>query len=68
MSKRLIDIDDRLLKQARKILGAATMKDTVNRSLAEVVKADLRRRHAARLAGMEGLELDDADVMDGAWR
>jgi Arc/MetJ family transcription regulator len=68
MGKRLVDIDDRLLEQARKILGAATMKDTVNRSLAEVVKADLRRRHAGRLVDMDGLELDDPDVMDGAWR
>lgn len=68
MGKRLVDIDDRLLEEAQKILGAATMKDTVNRSLAEVVKADLRRRHAARLVAMDGLELDDAEVMDGAWR
>lgn len=68
MGKRLVDIDDRLLEQARKVLGTATMKDTVNRSLAEVVKADLRRRHAARLADMDGLALDDAEVMDGAWR
>jgi Arc/MetJ family transcription regulator len=68
MGKRLVDIDDSLLEQARKILGAATMKDTVNRSLAEVVRADLRRQHAARLLAMDGLDLDDADVMDGAWR
>lgn len=68
MGKRLVDIDDRLLEEAQRILGAATMKDTVNRSLAEVVKADLRRRHAARLVAMEGLDLDDAEAMDGAWR
>lgn len=68
MGKRLVDIDDELLGQARKILGAATMKDTVNRSLEEVIRADRRRRHAQRLAGMEGLDLDDEEVMDGAWR
>ncbi len=68
MGKRLVDIDDRLLEQARKILGAATMKDTVNRSLAEVVRADQRRRHARRLVEMDGLDLDDAEVMDRAWR
>lgn len=68
MGKRLVDIDDRLLEEAQQVLGAATMKDTVNRSLAEVVKADLRRRHAARLVVMDGLQLDDDDVMDGAWR
>lgn len=68
MGKRLVDIDDRLLEEAQQILGAATMKDTVNRSLAEVVRADLRRRHAARLVAMDGLELDDPTAMDGAWR
>lgn len=68
MGKRLVDVDDHLLEQARKILGAATMKDTVNRSLAEVVRADKRRRHARRLLEMDGLDLDDAEVMDQAWR
>ena len=68
MSKRLVDVDDRLLERARKILGAATMKDTVNRSLAEVVRADQRRRHARRLVEMDGLDLGDAEVMDQAWR
>jgi Arc/MetJ family transcription regulator len=68
MAKRLVDIDDGLLEQAREILGAATMKDTVNRSLAEVVRAERRRRHGRRLAQMDGLDLDDADVMERAWR
>jgi hypothetical protein len=44
------------------------MKEAVNRSLEEVVRADRRRRHAQRLAGMEGLDLDDDEVMRGAWR
>lgn len=68
MGKRLVDIDDRLLEQAREILGTATMKDTVNRSLAEVVRAQRRRRHAQRLASMEGLDLDQPQVMNEAWR
>ena len=63
-----MDIDDELLEQASSILGASTMKDTVNRSLEAVVLADRRHRHADRLEAMKGLDLDKARVMSGAWR
>ncbi len=68
MSKRLVDIDDELLDEAADVLGAATMKETVNRSLEEVVLAARRRRHADRLASMDGLDLAKPRVMSGAWR
>lgn len=68
MVKKLIDIDEDTLAQATQILGAATMKDTVNRALAEVVLLAERRAHADRLASMEGVDLDDDDIMAGAWR
>jgi Arc/MetJ family transcription regulator len=68
MSKRLVDIDDDLLDRATRVLGAGTMKETVNRSLEAVVNADRRRRHARRLRSMTSLDLDDPDVMSGAWR
>jgi Arc/MetJ family transcription regulator len=68
MTKRLVDIDDALLRKASKVLGTATMKDTVNRSLAEVLAAERRRRHAERLASMDGLDLADERVMRRAWR
>jgi Arc/MetJ family transcription regulator len=68
MSKRLVEIDDELLDKATRILGASTMKEAVNRALEEVVLADRRRRHAERLAKMEGLDLDKPRVMSGAWR
>ena len=68
MSKRLVDIDDDLLAEATTVLGASTMKEAVNRSLESVVVADRRRRHADRLDDMRGLDLDDPEVMSGAWR
>ena len=68
MSKRLVDIDDDLLEHATAILGASTMKETVNRSLEAVVLAARRHRHAERLATMRGLDLADPAVMAGAWR
>ena len=68
MTKRLVDIDDELLELASAVLGASTMKETVNRALGEVVAASRRRRHADRLATMEGLELNKPKVMSRAWR
>jgi Arc/MetJ family transcription regulator len=68
MTKRLVDIDDELLQQATALLGAATMKDAVNRALEAVVTAERRRQHSHRLTAMEGLDLADTDVMSGAWR
>ena len=68
MSKRLVDIDDALLNEATGVLGAATMKETVNRSLEEVVLAARRRRHADRLESMQGMDLAKPRVMSGAWR
>ena len=68
MSKRLVDIDDNLLDEAAAVLGSATMKETVNRSLEAVVLAARRRRHADRLEHMRRLDLAKAKVMAGAWR
>ncbi|MGI8777714.1 MAG: type II toxin-antitoxin system VapB family antitoxin [Acidimicrobiales bacterium] len=68
MSKRLVDIDDEVLDEATKVLGASTMKETVNRSLEAVVLSDRRRRHADRLQAMRNLDLANPRVMSGAWR
>jgi Arc/MetJ family transcription regulator len=68
MSKRLVDIDDELLREASEILEAPTMKQAVNRALELVVLAARRRGHAERLETMRGLDLDDSKVMAGAWR
>ena len=68
MSKRLVDIDDDLLEEAASVLGAPTMKETVNRSLEAVVLSARRHRHADRLEAMRGLDLAKPRVMSGAWR
>jgi Arc/MetJ family transcription regulator len=68
VTKRLVDVDDELLEEATEVLGAGTMKETVNRSLEEVVRSARRRSPADRLARMEGLDLADPKVMSGAWR
>lgn len=54
MTMRLLDVDDRLLEEARRLLGAATAREAVNRSLAEVVRGEHDRRGAAAPARSRG--------------
>ena len=68
MTKRLIDIDDALLEQARLIIGAATMKETVNAALRHTVEAELRLRHVQRLVDLNGTDLAVDEIMAAAWR
>jgi len=68
MTKRLVDIDDDLLAEARAIAGTATMKETVNVALRELVESELRRAHLRRLEAGTGTDLADDQIMQGAWR
>ena len=47
MTKRLVDVDDDLVDAASRLLGTATLKDTVNGALADAVR---NRRERVRLA------------------
>ena len=68
VTKRLIDIDDDLLKEVRSLTGASTMKEAVNGALQHVVDFDLRLRHVRRLLTLEGTDLADEQLMRDAWR
>jgi Arc/MetJ family transcription regulator len=70
MTKRLVEIDDEVLEDARRLLGTATIKDTVNMALAESVKA--ARRQAITLEDLQRFaeackDLGDPEVMAKAW-
>ena len=67
MTKRLVDIDDTLLTSAQELLGADTMKETVNRALEEVINLDRRRRFLQRLGGADGIDLG-SEATGSAWR
>ncbi len=43
MTKRLVEIDDQILEDARRALGTITIKDTVNTALKESAAAAHRR-------------------------
>lgn len=68
MAKTSLEINDSKLKQAREILGTQTKRATVDAALDEVIRRRLRLRLLDRLTQMEGLDLDDAELMTRAWR
>ena len=70
MTKRLIDVDDELVEQARGALGTQTLKDTVNAALSETVKAARRRALTTEDLMRVGKlleDLQDPEVRRKAW-
>jgi Arc/MetJ family transcription regulator len=66
--RTLVEIDPELLDSAKDILGTATIKETVDRALREVVRTKAIRDHLVQMHTLEGLDLDDPEVMAQAWR
>lgn len=67
MSMTLIDIPDDLMAELKAELGTASKRETVIRSMREVLAARARQRLIEQLRAMDGLDLDDPDVMAQAW-
>jgi hypothetical protein len=68
MRRTTLVVDDRKLARVRRILGTKGIKDTIERALDEVLAFEARRRAVEQLKTLDGLELDDPDVMADAWR
>jgi Arc/MetJ family transcription regulator len=66
--KTSFEIDTAKVQAAREILGTKTLTDTVDAALSEVVKLSQRRNLVELLSTPGALELQDPDVMAGAWR
>lgn len=66
--KTSFEIDTAKVEAAKGILGTTTLTDTVDAALSEVAKLEQRRRLAELLFAPDALQLDDPDVMAGAWR
>lgn len=70
MTKRLVDIDDEILDEARRALGTTTLKETVNEALRGTVE-----RHQRRPITKEDIErfveasedLRNPEIMAKAW-
>ncbi len=70
MTKRLVDIDDEILEEARRALGTTTLKETVNRSLRSIVETYQRRQITKEdiqrfVAATE--DLRNPEIMAKAW-
>lgn len=71
MTKRLVDVDDDLLEQARQILGTTTLKDTVNESLRGIVRSGRRKpitKEDLAAFAEAAKDLGDPDVLALAWK
>jgi|Tabmets5t2r1_1033131.scaffolds.fasta_scaffold13902_4 Arc/MetJ family transcription regulator len=66
--RTLVEIDPELLDAAKSSLGTTTIKDTVDRALREVVRQQVTREHLRDMHTLDGLDLDDPEVMALAWR
>jgi hypothetical protein len=67
MTKRLVEIDDGDLKRAQELLGAATIKETVERALKEVIAAEARRQHIELLRTGYLAPMADKEFRRRAW-
>ena len=67
MRKTTIAVDDQVAAEASRALGTKGLTATVNQSMREVVAMAARRRFIERLRTMEGMDLDNPDIMAGAW-
>jgi Arc/MetJ family transcription regulator len=69
MSRRrmLGEIDPDLLDAARSVLGTTTIRDTIDAALREVVRDQAVREHLRDIHTLDGLDLDDPEVMVQAW-
>lgn len=66
--KTSVEIDENLLEETRRILATTTVRETVEQAFLEVVRGEARRREVEALTSMEGMDLDDPEVMETAWR
>ena len=70
MTKRLVEIDDKVLDEARQALETVTIKDTVNTALKEAAAAAHRRgitKEDLRRFTDACKDLGDPEVMARAW-
>lgn len=68
MRKTTLEIDEKLYEQAREVLGTRGLKATVHRAFEEVIRHELRMQLLEQLRTMDGIDLDNPEVMARAWR
>jgi Arc/MetJ family transcription regulator len=64
----LVEIDPELLDAAKSFLGTTTIKETIVGGLRVFVGSLVTGEHLRDMHTLEGLDLDDPEVMAQAWR
>jgi Arc/MetJ family transcription regulator len=67
MRRTSLEVDEERLARAQQALGTTGIKETIERALDEVVRADLRRRLAERVRSGEGIDRGD-EVLEASRR
>jgi Arc/MetJ family transcription regulator len=67
MRRTSIELDDEQLSRAQRVLGTKGVKDTIDRALDEVLRADLRKRLAERIRTGEGIDRGE-EILEGSHR
>ncbi len=68
MRKTTVEIDERLIVEAKRVLGTSSIKDTIHGALREVVQEEARQEEIRALTTRDCLDLADESVMAKAWR
>ncbi len=63
-----LEIETEKLEAARKALGTKTVAETVDAALGAIIQREAGRKLLEILDTPGALELDDPEVMKGAWR
>lgn len=66
MTKTSVDVDRDIARQAAAVLGTATLRDTINASLREIVDAKRRLELIALLSEPGRVDFDATDTAWGA--
>jgi Arc/MetJ family transcription regulator len=67
MRRTSLEIDEEQLRRVQRVLGTKGIKDTIDRALDEVLRADLRRRLVDRVRTGEGIDRGD-EVLEASRR
>lgn len=59
MRRTSVELDDQLLELVQEVLRTSGVKDTIETAFREVLRADMRRRLAARIREGRGVDLGD---------
>ena len=68
IKKTALLLDQDLVAQVREMLGTKTTTETLTEAMRELIRVRGRARGLERLRRRQGLDLDDAEVMQGSWR